>query len=68
MSQISRRPDRTVAVFFILHIVAMFAGFTILGPAFEFPEVLRYPAPERFTIFSRNISVIRPTYWVSTAE
>lgn len=38
----------------------------VLGPAFEFPDVLRYPAAERFAIFAQNQSVIRPTYWVLT--
>lgn len=38
----------------------------VLGSTFEFPDVLRYPASERFEIFSENQSVIRPTYWVLT--
>lgn len=50
----------------MLHFVAMFAGFAMLGAAFEFPEVLRYQAPERFAIFAENEAVIRPTCWVST--
>lgn len=66
MSQIAKTPDRITAVVLIVHIVAMFGGFMILGPAFEFPDVLRYPAPERFAIFTQNQSVIRPTYWVLT--
>ncbi|GAA6156088.1 hypothetical protein NBRC116588_15610 [Pyruvatibacter sp. HU-CL02332] len=62
----SRRLDRTTALFLGLHIVIMFAGFSILGPAFDFPEVLRYPAAERFALFSANSDVIRPTYWALT--
>jgi hypothetical protein len=61
-----RTPDRATAVVLVLHIVAMFAGFAILGAVFEFPEVLRYPAPERFAIFAENEAIIRPTYWVLT--
>lgn len=61
-----RTPDRATAVVLILHIVAMFAGFAVLGGVFEFPEVLRYPAPERFAIFAENEAIIRPTYWVLT--
>ncbi len=66
MSNPSFSPDRATAAVLILHIVAMFAGFMVLGPAFEFPEVLRYPAAERFAIFTENQSVIRSTYWVLT--
>ncbi|WP_161470955.1 DUF4386 domain-containing protein [Tropicimonas marinistellae] len=66
MSNASFSPDRATAVVLVLHIVAMFGGFMVLGPAFDFPEVLRYPAPERFAIFAQNQSVIRPTYWVLT--
>ncbi|MEO0961499.1 MAG: DUF4386 family protein [Pseudomonadota bacterium] len=62
----SRHLDRTTALFLVLHIVVMFAGFSILGPAFDFPEVLRYPAAERFALFSANSDVIRPTYWALT--
>jgi hypothetical protein len=62
----TRTPDRATAVVLILHIVAMFAGFAVLGAVFEFPEVLRYPAPERFAIFAENEAIIRPTYWVLT--
>ena len=59
-------PDRAAAAFLILHIVAMFGAFMMLGPAFDFPEVLRYPAADRFALFAANQSVIRPTYWVLT--
>lgn len=66
MSQIAKSPDRITAAALIIHIVSMFGGFMVLGPAFEFPDVLRYPASERFAIFAENQSVIRPTYWVLT--
>jgi len=66
MSQKTKTPDRLTAAVLIIHIVAMFGGFMVLGPAFEFPDVLRYPAAERFAIFAENQSVIRPTYWVLT--
>lgn len=58
--------DYLTAAVLILHISAMFAGFMILGPAFEFPEVLRYPTAERFAIFAENRHIIQPTYWVLT--
>jgi len=59
-------PDRALAILLVFHIVAMFTGFLILGPVFEFPEVLRYPAAERFRIFSENQAIIQPVYWVLT--
>lgn len=59
-------PDRLLAILLTVHIVAMFAGFMVLGPAFEFPDVLRYPAAERFRIFSENQAIIQPVYWVLT--
>jgi hypothetical protein len=62
----TRTPDRATAVVLILHIVTMFVGFAVLGAVFEFPDVLRYPAPERFAIFAENEVIIRPTYWVLT--
>lgn len=66
MSHITHTPDRATAGLLFLHIAAMFGGFMVLGPAFEFPDVLRYSASDRFSIFSQNQSVIRPTYWVLT--
>lgn len=58
--------DRLTAVLLVVHVSVMFGGFLVLGPAFEFPEVLRYPAAERFAIFTGNQTVIRPTYWALT--
>jgi hypothetical protein len=54
---------KTGAFFLAIHIVIMFAGFTILGIVFEFPDVLRYPASERFALFIENQGIIVPTYW-----
>jgi hypothetical protein len=47
-------------------IVAMFAGFTLLADAFQFPDVLRYPAAERLALFRAQQDVIVPTYWMLT--
>lgn len=54
---------RTGAFFLVIHIVILFAGFITLGIVFEFPDVLRYPSPERFALFIENRSIIVPTYW-----
>lgn len=66
MPLIARTPDRITAVILFVHITAMFGGFVVLGPAFDFPDVLRYPASERFAIFAESQSLIRRTYWVLT--
>lgn len=59
-------PDRPLAILLTLHVVALFAGFTLLGPVFQFPDVLRWPASERFALFSENQSAVVPVYWVLT--
>ncbi|MDF1731458.1 MAG: DUF4386 domain-containing protein [Minwuia sp.] len=58
--------DRATAVTLVLHISAMFGCFMVLGPAFDFPEVLRYPAAERFELFAANRAVIQSAYWILT--
>jgi hypothetical protein len=50
----------------VLHIVAMFVGFSVLGAIFEFPEVLRYAPEERFNLLVTNRDSVVPTYWVLT--
>lgn len=59
-------PDRTAALLLIVHVLALFGGFTALGLVFDFPEVLRYPAAERFALFAENESLVRATYWLLT--
>jgi len=56
-------PNKAAATFLVLHIVILFAGFSLLAAAFDFPEVLRYPAAERLALFRENQSVVLPTYW-----
>lgn len=66
MSKFAITSDRVTSVLLVTHIVAMFGGFLLLGPAFDFPEILRAPASERFARYVENQSIIRPTYWVLT--
>lgn len=66
MPPVHPTPDRATAAILVLHIAAMFGGFMVLGAVFDFPEVLRYPATERFALFSRNQAIIQPTYWLLT--
>lgn len=56
--------DRWTALFLTSHIFLLFAGFTILAATFDFPGVLRVPAPERLALFQAGQSVIVPTYWM----
>lgn len=58
--------NRLTALVLVLHIVALFAGFTLLADVFEFPDVLRYPSEERLALFRAGQSIIRPIYWVLT--
>lgn len=55
---------RGAAALIIVHIVALIAGFGVLGAVFEFPEVLRLSAADRLALYRANQGVIQPTYWV----
>ena len=55
---------RGTAIAIILHIIALFLGFTILGMVFDFPDILRVPAAERLGLFSSRQRVIQSTYWL----
>lgn len=57
---------RSAAFFLLLHIVILFAGFTILADVFAFPDVLRLPAEDRLALFREGQDVIVPTYWALT--
>lgn len=61
---IAKSHDRWTALLLTGHIVLLFAGFTILASAFNFPDVLRLPAQERLALFQASQSVIVPTYWM----
>ena len=55
---------RGAAILIIVHILALFIGFTILANVFQFPEVLRLASSERLALYRQNQSIIQPTYWV----
>lgn len=55
---------RWTAALIVVHLVALFAGFTVLAAVFQFPEVLRLPAVERLALFRREQAVVQPTYWL----
>ena len=59
-----RTAYRGGAVSMITHVVALFAGFTILGVAFQFPDILRVPASERLAAYMARQQVVQPTYWL----
>ncbi|MBT8079765.1 MAG: hypothetical protein KJO31_14400 [Gammaproteobacteria bacterium] len=49
---------RSAAALIIVHILALIAGFGVLGAAFEFPEVLRLSAADRLALYRANQGVI----------
>jgi hypothetical protein len=59
-----RSAYRGTAVSIFVHIVALFAGFTILAAVFEFPDVLRETAAYRLDLYRQGQTVIQPVYWV----
>jgi hypothetical protein len=50
-THISHRHDRWTALLLAGHIVLLFAGFTVLASAFQFPEVLRLSSADRLALF-----------------
>jgi hypothetical protein len=62
-THISHRHDRWTALLLAGHIVLLFAGFTVLASAFQFPEVLRLSSADRLALFQANQAVIVPVYW-----
>jgi hypothetical protein len=63
-TDIGKRHDRWTALLLTGHIVLLFTGFTVLAAVFDFPDVLRLPAPERLALFEAGKAVIVPAYWV----
>lgn len=55
---------RGAAAVIIIHVVALIAGFAVLGMFFDFPEVLRWSAADRLALYRANQDIIQPTYWV----
>lgn len=55
---------RGAAALIIVHVLALVAGFGVLGAVFEFPEVLRLSAADRLAFYRANQGIIQPTYWV----
>lgn len=49
-----------------MHVLLLYAGFTVLALVFEFPDVLRRSAAERLDLFLRQAAVVRPAYWLLT--
>jgi hypothetical protein len=65
-ASLSRAGHLVAAALIVLHILVMFSGFTILADVFQFPDILRAPADERFVLFRENQHIIQPTYWALT--
>jgi len=55
---------RGAATTILVHVLVLYAAFTVLAVVFGFPDVLRRSAAERLDLFQRAASVVRPVYWV----
>ncbi|MCP4037464.1 MAG: DUF4386 family protein [bacterium] len=51
------------AAVLITHVVVLGTGFNVLVAVFDFPEILREPAAERFALFANHAGVLIPTYF-----
>ncbi|MCP3986018.1 MAG: DUF4386 domain-containing protein [bacterium] len=58
--------QRFSAWLLIAHVVLLFAAFSALAPAFDFPEVLRLPADEILQRFRARQSLIVAVYYAFT--
>ncbi len=57
-------PVWTVLVAALYHVIGLTVGFFILVAVFDFPDILRDPAPERLARFVDGASTIIPTYYL----
>jgi len=55
---------RGAAVSIVAHVLALFAGFSLLAMVFEFPDILRQPAPYRLALYLRNQATVQAVYWM----
>jgi hypothetical protein len=55
---------RGAAVSILAHVLALCAGFSLLAMVFEFPEILRQPAPYRLALYLRNQTTVQAVYWM----
>jgi hypothetical protein len=55
---------RGAAISIVVHVLALLAGVSLLGAAFEFPDILRQPAPYRLELYLRNQSTIQSGFWI----
>lgn len=60
----TRAEHRATAALLFVQVAILIAGYFILQAAFDFPDILRAPAAERFALFADHQSVIVPTYWI----
>lgn len=61
-----RAAYRGAAIGIAVHVLVLYAAFTLLAMVFDFPDVLRRPAIERLDLFQQTRALVRPTYWVLT--
>ena len=59
-----RAQYRGAAFSIFAHVLALFAGFSLLATVFEFPEILRQPAPYRLELYLRHQPAVQALYWM----
>lgn len=55
---------KTTAAVFLGFFILLLTGWFVLMGSFDFPEILRKSAVERFALFEKNQSIIVPAYYV----
>lgn len=60
----TRAEQRATAALLFVQVAILIGGFFVLQSAFDFPDILRAPAADRFALFADHQSVIVPTYWI----
>lgn len=60
---ITKKDYKVTGILFILFFVLIIVGNTVLAISFNFPDILRESAADRFTLFRENQGTIVPAYY-----
>jgi hypothetical protein len=61
---VTKKDYKISAGVFMAFFLLLIAGWLTLTSAFEFPDILRKSAIERFTLFQKNKEIIVPAYYI----
>ena len=59
-----RTQYRGAAASIMLHVLLLFAGFSLLAAVFEFPGILRQPSAYRLNLYLQSQGTVQPLYWM----